>query len=225
MNGQDAQDKLACQTNLVYILDVALRLLHPIMPFVTESIYQELPVKHNEKHLMMRPWPSAKELAKFVDKESESEIESVCVSVGNVRSVRARYGISPKQELNIAIKPANKKIASLIQSQISLIKKLANVENIEVGLDIEKPSSSSVGVVSGMEIYVILEGLVNFDAERARLQKELDSAKKDAAKFEKKLCNPGFLNNAKPEIIEKDKKKLQGLKESIDRLNSQIQEL
>lgn len=130
--------------------------------------------------------------------------------------------MSLKQQLDVVVKPANDRIEKLILTQENLIVRLANIGSFDVSTNADKPAASSVVVANGVEIYVVLEGLVDLDAERARLQKELDAAVKDAQKFEKKLSNPGFLNNAKPEIIEKDKAKLAKLQEDISRLKSQL---
>ena len=124
MNGDDEKDKQICQDNLLFVLEISLRLLHPIMPFVTEEIYQELPMNHETKHLMMAAWPNASDFASFRDEASEVSIGLVCDIVGAVRSIRARYGISPKQALDVIVKPKDKKIADLISSQVDLIKRL-----------------------------------------------------------------------------------------------------
>lgn len=225
LNGDDAADKLACQKNLVYILDIALRLLHPIMPFITEQIYAELPITKSADFLMVTSWPDLDELAQFINIDAENAIKIVCDTVGTVRSIRARYGISPKTELNIVVKPADEKFATLIEPQKNLIAKLAKITNFEIDLNADKPASSSASVIGGLEIFVILEGLVDFEAEKARLKKEFDKISKDAEKFEKKLSNPGFLKNAKLEIIEKDKAKLADMKDKLEKLEKQIAEI
>ena len=95
----DPADRLACQRNLVFVLDQALRLLHPIMPFITEEIYQEMPVKTGGDMLIGAEWPDAEALAVYRDEASERAIELVCEVVGAIRSSRARYGISPKHDV------------------------------------------------------------------------------------------------------------------------------
>ena len=204
---------------------MSLRLLHPIMPFVTEEIYQQLPMDHETKHLIMAAWPDASAFASFRDEASEVSIGLVCDIVGSARSIRARYGISPKQELEVVVKPKDNKLADLISSQVDLIKRLANTSELSVDAKAAKPNQSSVVVANGVEIYIVLEGLVDFDAERKRLTKELDVLKKDEAMFSKKLSNPGFLQNAKPEVVEKDKGKLAKIQENISLLETQIKEL
>ena len=225
LNGTDEADKKICQDNLLFVLEISLRLLHPIMPFVTEEIYQELPMTHETKHLIMASWPDASSFASFRDEASEVSIGLVCDIVGAVRSIRARYGISPKQALDVIVKPKDKKVGELISSQVDLIKRLANTSEFSVDEKAAKPKSASVVVANGAEIYILLEGLVDFEAEKKRLSKELDALKKDEAMFSKKLSNPGFLKNAKPEIVEKDKEKLAKIQDNLSRLENQIKEL
>ena len=225
LNGTDEEDKRVCQDNLLFVLEMSLRLLHPIMPFVTEEIYQQLPMEHETKHLIMAAWPDASAFASFRDEASEVSIGLVCDIVGSARSIRARYGISPKQELEVVVKPKDNKLADLISSQVDLIKRLANTSELSVDEKAAKPNQSSVVVANGVEIYIVLEGLVDFDAERKRLTKELDALKKDEAMFSKKLSNPGFLQNAKPEVVEKDKGKLAKIQENISLLEAQIKEI
>lgn len=220
----DPADRLACQRNLVFVLDQALRLLHPIMPFITEEIYQEMPVKTGGDMLIGAEWPDAEALAVYRDEASERAIELVCEVVGAIRSSRARYGISPKTALPVAVKAASHDVELLV-AQSSLVCALANVEDLAVSADAVKPAEASVSLGSGIEVYTILSGHVDFSAEKARLEKEQGKVAKDVAKLEKKLSNPGFLAKAAPEIVAKDKTKLEELSDKLARLQSQIAEL
>ena len=220
----DPADRRACQRNLVFVLDQALRLLHPIMPFITEEIYQEMPVKTGGDMLIGAEWPDAEALAVYRDEASERAIELVCEVVGAIRSSRARYGISPKTALTVAVKAASHDVELLV-AQSSLVCALANVEDLAVSADAVKPAEASVSLGSGIEVYTILSGHVDFSAEKARLEKEQGKVAKDVAKLEKKLSNPGFLAKAAPEIVAKDKAKLEELSDKLARLQSQIAEL
>ena len=195
-----------------------------MMPFVTEEIFGQLPT-FNGTDLMVSAWPDAQSLAEYKNAEAENSIGVVCDVVGSVRSIRARYGLSPKQELDVVVSAKSDDLSALLQQQQALVCKLANICSFNVGVDVTKPSESSASVAGGLEIYVVLQGLVDFEAERARLNKELAAAQKDEAMFSKKLSNPGFLNNAKPEIVEKDKAKLEAITQQISRLQAQIAEL
>lgn len=221
----EGEDKLTCQRNLVFVLDTALRLLHPIMPFVTEQIYQELPGEKETEFLMMASWPDADALAGYINKEAERAIEMVTQSVSSIRSTRARYGISPRVELSISVKPVNEDMAVLFTEQQSLIKALANIAVESIDVNLEKPDESTMCLAEGIELYVILTGLVDFGAERKRLEKEIAALEKDFVKFDKKLSNPGFLSKAKPEIIEKDRAKLADISDKLIHLKTQLEDM
>ncbi len=218
-------ERIVCQRNLVYVLEVALRLLHPIMPFITERIYADLPVGQDAPPLLIcAPWPSAHELERYIDEQAEMSTSLVCDIVGAVRSARARYGISPKTELAVAIK-ASPEALDLIAPQEGLITALARISSLSISTTQEKPAGSCVGFGNGVEVYTILAGLVDFDAERARLSKERDKLDRDVEKLEKKLSNPGFLSKAAPEIIAKDEAKLAELTDTRNRITEQLESI
>ncbi len=225
LQGVDAADRLQCQRNLVFVLDQALRLLHPIMPFVTEEIYQDLPTEKEQPYLIAARWPDAQELACYLDEEAERTITMVTDTVTAVRGSRSRYGISPKQKMDAVVKTESDQDADLLQAQAPLILGMANLSSLSASAEAVKPPESSVTLSSGLEIYVPLTGLVDFDAERARLRKELKGLEGDVAKFSKKLSNPGFLSKAAPEIIEKDRVKLADFTAKLERVKAQLAEL
>ena len=220
----DPADRLACQRNLVFVLDTALRLLHPIMPFITEEIYQELPVKAHGEWLIGAEWPEAAKLAVYRDAASERAIVMVCEVVSAIRSARARYGISPKVELPVSIKVEGEDV-ELLRAQSLLLTSLGNVSELVIAADAEKPAESSVALAAGLEVYICLSGHVDFGAEKVRLEKEQGKLSKDVEKLEKKLSNPGFLAKAAAEIVEKDKAKLAELSDKLARVNAQLAEL
>ena len=225
--GADEQVRLQTQRNLVYVLDCALRLLHPAMPFVTEAIWEQLPHEGEEAPaLMVAAWPEPGSLACWKDEAAERAIGMVCGTVSAVRSARARFGISPKQELEVIAKAPAANMEALA-AQKALIESMArvNLTVVEDSPEFVKPEGSAAALVEGCEVYCVLAGLVDFDAERARLVKERDKLQKDSSKVEKKLSNPGYLAKAKPEIIEKDKAKYLELEAKIDLIVKQLAEL
>lgn len=219
------EDRAICQRNLVFVLDVALRLLHPAMPFVTEQIYQDLPGEKKDPYLMMAAWPDAQELSSYRNLDAERAIMMVTQSVTGVRSVRARYGISPRQTLDITVKAESPEAMERFQSQVELVEALANATVVLCSTDAQKPAESAACLAEGVEVYVTLSGLVDFEAERARLEKELAALEKDRVKFDKKLSNPGFLAKAASEIIEKDRNKLADIVDRQERLRAQLADM
>ena len=218
--------RLQTQRNLVYVLDNALRLLHPAMPFVTEAIWENVPHAEGEAPaLMMAKWPEPESLASLVDEESERAVSLLCDVVSAVRSTRARYGISPKQELPVVLRAGfeNARVLEGLKSQIVSMARASELSIVPS--DAHKPAESACVVAHGCEVYCVLTGLIDFEAERARLTKERAMLQKDEAKFAKKLSNPGFLAKAAPEIVEKDTAKLAELRDKLARVEEQLAEL
>ena len=223
---EEGDARLQTQRNLVYVLDNALRLLHPAMPFVTEAIWENVPHAEGEAPaLMMAKWPEPESLASLVDEESERAVSLLCDVVSAVRSTRARYGISPKQELPVVLRAGfeNARVLEGLKSQIISMARASELSIVPS--DARKPAESACVVAHGCEVYCVLTGLIDFEAERARLTKERATLQKDEAKFAKKLSNPGFLAKAAPEIVEKDTAKLAELRDKLARVEEQLAEL
>ena len=223
---EEGDARLQTQRNLVYVLDNALRLLHPAMPFVTEAIWENVPHAEGEAPvLMMAKWPEPESLASLVDEESERAVSLLCDVVSAVRSTRARYGISPKQELPVVLRAGfeNARVLEGLKSQIISMARASELSIVPS--DAHKPAESACVVAHGCEVYCVLTGLIDFEAERARLTKERATLQKDEAKFARKLSNPGFLAKAAPEIVEKDTAKLAELRDKLARVEEQLAEL
>ena len=222
---EQGEERLQTQRNLVFVLDNALRLLHPAMPFVTEAIWEHLPKAADEKPaLMVAAWPEPETLAAWINPEAERAVGMLCGVVGAVRSTRARYGISPKQELDVVVNAQAENIDVLNELSAQIIS-LARVGNLTVACGAEKPAESAAVVVDGAEVYSVLTGMVDFEAERVRLAKEQKKLSGEVTKLDKKLSNPGFLSKAAPEIIEKDRAKLADAKDQLARIEAQLAEL
>ncbi|MEI7813748.1 MAG: valine--tRNA ligase [Coriobacteriia bacterium] len=226
LNGGDAKQRLAVQRTLVFVLDRALRLLHPMMPFVTDEIWKNLPLDAAETapSLMIAEWPDASALAEFADPGAEKSIAAVQDIVVAIRAVRARYGVSPRVPLDVVVKAPEHELL-LLEGESGLVRSLAGVGSLTFSPTAEKPSHSAVAVAGNLEIYVPLEGLVDFDAERERLGKEREKAATELGRLDKKLGNEGFLAKAAPEIVEKDRARAAELTEGIAVMDTQLAEL
>lgn len=225
LHGDDAKDRLTCQRNLVFVLDKALRLLHPTMPFITEEIFDQLPVEKRSKFLMMCDWPNADELSKFYNPEAERPIALATNIVSAVRATHSRYGISPKKPMKVSVKVADDDDLARIEDQRDLIVGMANLDEFTVAKDTKKPDECSVVLCPRLEVYIDLAGLVDIDAELARLRKNQKKTQKDVDRIEKKFTNKAFLEKARPEIIQKDRRNLAKLKDELARIENQIHDL
>ena len=216
--------RLQTQRNLVYVLDNALRLLHPAMPFVTEAIWENVPKAEGEEAaaLMVAKWPEPADLAHWIDENAERAVSLLVDVVSAVRSTRARYGISPKQELSVIVRTGVEN-AIVLEGLTTQIASMARASELSIiPSEAQKPAESACVVANGCEVYCVLAGLIDFEAERARLEKERKQLEKDEAKFAKKLSNPGFLAKAAPEIVEKDTAKLADLRDKLARVDEQL---
>lgn len=228
LNGSP-QQRAEVQHVLVFVLDNALRLLHPMMPFLTEEIWRKLPralfAEHscNAATLIVAQWPQPAAFADLKDPDAERRIELLKAVVTALRSTRARYQISPRTSLDVTVKAADEQDAHLLEELREQISQLAAASSLEISTDATKPEHSAVTVAAGLEIFVHLEGLVDLAAEKARLTKEQQKIAAELAKFEKKLSNEGFLAKAAPEIIAKDRVKVAALQAALVKIESQLE--
>ncbi len=218
--------RTAAQRNLVFVLDRTLRLLHPMMPFVTEEIWRRLPLAVDDRadSLMVAAWPDAVALAAWRDGDAEASIGTMQEVVSAVRLARARYSIPPKATVDV-ISRATGAEAMILADQEQTIRTLAGVGTLTIDADAAKPKHATVLIAANAEMFVPLEGLVDFDAERARVEKALASARTEHERLAKKLANAGFMAKAAPEVVEKDQAKAEDLKQSIGLLEGQLAEL
>jgi valyl-tRNA synthetase len=219
--------RLTTQRNLVFVLDTALRLLHPMMPFVTEEIWQRLPLAGEDRapSLMVAAWPDPATLARFRDDAAERSVSKMLEIVVAVRTVRARYNIPPKQGISVVIRTQAETDVQLLDAEFVYLNALAGIDSYVAGMNASKPAHAVTVVAGGMEVYVPLEGLVDLDAERVRVAKELAAAAEDLAKVERKLANEGFLAKAAAEVIAKDRAKEAELADRVAALREQLDEL
>ncbi|MDR1358240.1 MAG: class I tRNA ligase family protein, partial [Coriobacteriales bacterium] len=228
--GQLSDEALRPSTaqNLVFVLDQALRLLHPYMPFITEKIWQSIPHGSTRPSLMVAEWPDDSALAVYLCPEAERRIGLLLDVVTTVRSVRARYGISPKQALAVVVHTAGEgavEHAKSLTALAAMLTQLGNLASFTATEDAVKPANASVTVVDELEIFVELEGLVDFAVERERLAKEQAKLQADRDRLEKKLANEGFLSKAAPDIVEKTRTDAAELADALTRIAAQVDSL
>lgn len=227
---QEGEARLIAQRNLVFVLDSALRLLHPVMPFVTEAIWEYLPVEDDATALMVASWPDAGELSRWIDDEAEQAIQLVVQLVTSVRATRAAYGISPRQELAVALRFADddeKAIAerTLVEQQRDLIMALAKLSSLDIlEAGAPRPAESGIDFVGDIEVYTALSGLVDFAEERKRLETRRAKALKELEKLDKKLGNQNFLDKAAPEAVEKVRTEHAELTQELKLIKAQLEE-
>ena len=219
------EEKLQVQRNLVYVLDVSMRLLHPVMPFVTESVWDALPASglddHSSEFLMVAAWPEPEGLADFVNERAEHDFDLARRVISVVRSTRARYRLSPKTALDVAVH-ASQEDTAVLEDQRSFICSVGRVDQLALGAQQEKPLNS-VSIADGtLEVFVVLGGLVDLSAESARLEGELSKAEGELSGVWRTLDNEGFVAKAAPEVIQKKRDRAAELEVAVEQLKAQI---
>jgi len=230
LNGDDAEERLQVQRNLMFVLDASLRLLHPVMPFVTEKVWDAMPASgldgeaHEGRFLMMAAWPEPEAFAEFVNDAAERDFELGRRVVLAVRSTRARYRLSPKEQLDVCVRASDEESA-IITGQRAFVQNVGRVGEMVAAADAAKPAGSVTVLDGGLEIYVVVGGLVDLAGEAARLQKDLAKAEKDLAGVERTLANEGFVAKAAPEVIEKKRGQAAELAATVEQLRAQLADL
>ncbi|MFA5413732.1 MAG: valine--tRNA ligase, partial [Patescibacteria group bacterium] len=194
-----------------------LKLWHPFMPFVTETLWPNF----GEKLLMISEWPKLDK--KLIDKKAEKDFEILKNVIVAIRGLRADYKIEPAKKVSAMIYSGGK--TKLLEEQAEIIKILARVENLEIKKSGEKPEKSVGAVVEGVEIYLQLAGLIDVPKEKARLEKELFEAEKYFGVLENKLSNKSFLANAPKELVAGEKEKMELQKEKVQKIKDQLKSL
>ena len=200
-------ERVAAQNMLIHVLDSALKLLHPFMPFITEEIWQKLP--QDEDSIMVSAFPEYREAQ--TNEAIEKEMAVIMEVITGIRNIRGEMNLNPGLKLNVLVKTQNSAIQQTLQDHGEYIRELARVEQLETGPNIEKPKVSASSVLGEMDLIIPLEGMMDFQEERKRVEKELKKIEKDLIFLDKKLSNPDFVKKAPVDIIEKDEQRKKSL--------------
>ncbi|MBR2876618.1 MAG: valine--tRNA ligase [Clostridia bacterium] len=219
LNGEDVEGKKTAKAVLVYVMSNTLKLLHPFMPFITEEIWQALP--HEGETIMLSEWCRYDEKLNFTI-EVEA-MERVMTAIKAIRNRRAEMNVPPSKKAKLYIET---KYTEDFKNGSQFMYRLASASEIEVSEKYEYEIEGAVSVITeAARIYIPLNELVDFEAEKARLKKELDAVKKDLEFVENKLNNPGFMAKAPEKVVaaqresqEKYKAKIAMLTESLNKL-------
>lgn len=219
------QQKRGTRHTLVNILESMMRLLHPMIPFVTEEIWQRLkPMINSEsKSIMLAPFPTYNEAS--VDELVISDIEWIQSLITGVRNIRGELNISPSKPINVLLKNSDGNDTNRLDKYENFIISLAKLESIKILPQASTPPPSSTALAGSLEILVPVAGLIDIDAEVARLQKEIDKLNNEKKRLSGKLNNAKFVDNAPAAIVEKEKEKLATAEQALVKLGQQQEEL
>ena len=235
--GEDVaqEEQIAARQTMLHVLEISLRLLHPLMPFITEELWQKVaPLalatsaslteeSTSSISIMRAPWPQTQ--TSLLDAEAEAQINFVQEVVSAIRNIRSETGIPPGQKLVLLI-AGNAEVLDLFQQHQGLVMPLARLASWQPLVGVA-PEGCATAILPQIRLFIPLQGVIDLDAETARLGKEMERLDSDLKRVRGKLANPGFLANAKAEVIQKEQLKeqtiegkQQGLSEALQRIQS-----
>ncbi|OJT72681.1 valine--tRNA ligase [Clostridioides difficile] len=219
--GEDANAKSAALYTLTYVLEKILKLLHPYMPFITEEIYTHLPTV--EGCIIVSEWPKYNEEDNMA--EEEDMMNLLMEGIRSIRNVRAEMNVPPSKKAKLIIIPSEEKIEAIELGKDYFIT-LASASNVEIAKDKSNVPEDAVGVViDGVEIFIPLNELVDFEKEIERLSKEKKKLEGEIKRVNGKLANQGFLAKAPESLIEEEKAKKEKFEEMIKSVEERLTNL
>ncbi|WP_193166275.1 valine--tRNA ligase [Microbulbifer hainanensis] len=223
-NASDAVKKGTRRT-LIRVLETVLRLAHPMMPYITEEIWQRVKTLAGASGdtIMLQPYPEANE--NRIDSEAEAAIAWLKQVIEGVRNIRGEMNISPAKKIPLLLRGGSARDKELLEVSRSLLVKLASLETITWLESGESAPASATALAGDQELLVPMAGLIDVQAESARLQKEIDKLAKELSRIEGKLNNPKFVDKAPEAVVAKERDKLTEMQSAHQRLQQQLQEI
>jgi valyl-tRNA synthetase len=209
---QDEEIKSAALIRALSYFEDLLKIVHPFMPFVTEELWHLIKERKAGESILISEYPLVDE--NKIIPSAEKEMEFVQNIITAIRNIRGEMNIPPSKVIDVFIKTSEVR-----PHQVEYIKKLAKVANLTADPNLSKPKASASAVIKDCEIFIPLEGLIDLDIERNRLKKEIERMETSLAGINKKLSNDKFVQNAAPEVVEKERGKKQDWERSLKKLN------
>ncbi|NKN30340.1 valine--tRNA ligase [Weissella cibaria] len=221
LNGNDEAAKKNVQAVLAYVLDNTLRLLHPIMPFVTEAIWQEMP--HDGESIVVAAYPEEK--AELDNPTAEADFQSLTDLIKAVRTIRTEANAPMSTEIDVLIKTSDENLARIFDENSDYINRFVKPKSLEISADVAAPKLAMTQIISGAEVYVPLEELIDLDEEIARLQGDVKKFAGEVKRAEGKLGNEKFVNNAPEAVVAEEREKLADWQAKLAATESRLAEL
>lgn len=221
LTGEDEKLKKNTQRILRYVLDQILRLMHPIMPFVTEKIWLSMP--HDGASLVVAEYPV--EHAEFDNQVAEKDMDNLIELIKAVRNSRSEVNAPMSSAIDILIKTKDDDTRKVFENNVDYINRFCHPKRLEIAADIEAPKLAMTSVITGAEVYLPLADLIDLNEEISRLQKEAKKLESEVTRGEKKLGNEKFVANAPEAVVAKEKEKLANYKQQLAATESRIEEL
>ena len=232
--GDDSPARSAARSRVLTVLEQALRLLHPFMPFITEELWQRLPgvgasqlhpaYAHAEPTIMLAAYPQAD--AALIDEQAEAEVQALIELISRVRNIRSEMNIKPGETVPVLIGAPDESLRAVFAAGGAQIARLVRASEVSVQSSVNGPRAAARAVLAGgAEVAVPLEGLIDFAQERARLGKEQEKLRQEAAKLEGQLANKNFVERAPAEKVAELRQRLADIAQRMGALTQTLEAL
>ncbi|MFB4210773.1 valine--tRNA ligase [Shouchella sp. JSM 1781072] len=219
--GENEEAKATTRSVLAYVLDHTMRMLHPFMPFITEEIWQHLP--HQGESITVAEWPAF--TRSFNNQEAVEDMETLKTLIRSIRNTRSELNVPMSKQIELFIRPSDDAMKARLERGSLYIEKFANPSQLIIQKDLETPEKAMSHALTGMDIFLPLAGLLDIDAEIARLEKEKEKLTKEVERIEKKLGNEGFVAKAPAHVVEEEKSKKEDYELKRKKVIDRIEEL
>jgi valyl-tRNA synthetase len=229
---QESAARTEARTRLLTVLEQALRLLHPFMPYITEELWQRLPgdkrlhavYEGAEPTVMLTAYPEG--VTALIDEAAESEMQAIIEVISRVRNIRSEMNIKPAERVKIVVASPDENLRRIFESARDQIARLVRASEILLGDRLDAPKASARAVLmGGAELAVPLEGLIDFEQERRRLQREQEKLQAEAAKLEAQLGNPNFVSRAPVERVNEVRERIAAIAQQSSQLQQTVENL
>jgi len=218
---EDEAAKKTTRSVLAYVLDQTMRLLHPFMPFITEEIWQNLP--HDGESITVAEWPMVR--SELSNHKAREQMKLLVEIIRSVRNIRAEVNTPMSKKISMIINAHDEKILDTLETNRAYLERFCNPEMLTIAVGVAAPEKAMTAVVTGAEIYLPLQGLINIEEEITRLEKELDKLNKEVERVQKKLANEKFVSKAPSQVVEEERAKEKDYVEKRTTVQERLEEL
>ena len=227
LQSNEASDALKRGTRrtLIEVLEALLRLMHPLMPFITEEIWQQVAPRAgvSGKTIMLQPYPETDPSSR--DEDAVADIEWVKGFILGIRQIRGEMDISPGKALPVVLQHASASDRARAERHALLLQRVGRVESVRVLGNDEQPPAAATALLGDLRLLVPMKGIIDVDAERARLEKQRDKTQAELAKSRGKLGNENFVNNAPDAVVQKERDRAVEFEKTLAQLAEQLEKL
>jgi valyl-tRNA synthetase len=212
----DTEEVRAARSRIVYVLEKSLRLLHPLMPFITEDIWQRLP--HDGESISIASFPTAE--TAHEDAEARQQMNLLIETITKVRNIRSEVNVAASAKVNVFLATTDEAAKQLIADNAENIKRLARIEELTISDSLPEMKNSARGIVQQLDLVIPLEGLIDDEKEKERINKEIAKREKEASGLEGRLNNPSFVERAAADVVQQARDRQAELTDEIAKLQA-----